>query len=56
MAVEPTYEDNDYIHEDHNDPKFDDCRAMWPLGGPIAHEKAELEFMYFTGSDMGANI
>ena len=41
VAVEPTYEDDDYIHEDHNDPKFDDCRAMCPDGGPMPHEKAE---------------
>ena len=33
MAVEPSYEDDDYTHEDRTDPKFDDCRAMWP-GGP----------------------
>ena len=56
VAVEPTYEDDDYIHEDHQDLKFDDCRTMRPGGGPIPHEKAELEFIYFTGSDMGANI
>ena len=56
MAVEPTYEDDDYIHEDHTDSKSDDCRAIWFCGGPIAHEKAELEFVYFTGSNMGANI
>ena len=29
---------------------------MWPRGGPMAHEKAELELVYFTGSKMGANI
>ena len=56
VSIEPTYEDDDYIHEDHNDSTFDGCRAIWPRGGPMAHEKAELEFVYFTGSDMGANI
>ena len=56
MAAEPSYEDDDYAHEDHTDPNFDDCCTMWPDGGPMPHEKAELEFVYFTGSDMGANI
>ena len=60
VASEPSYEDDDYAHVDHTDPKFDDCRDMWPNsssdGGPMPHEKAELEFVYFTGSDMGANI
>ena len=56
MASEPSYEDDDYAHEDHTDPKFDDCRAMWADGGPMPHEKVEFEFVYFTGSNMGANI
>ena len=56
VAAEPLYEDTNYAHEDHTDPMFDDCRVMWPDGGPMPHEKAELEFVYFTGSDMGANI
>ena len=56
VATEPLYEDDDYAHEDHTDSKFDDCRAMWPGGGPMPHEKAELEIVYFTGSNSGANI
>ena len=56
VTSEPSYNDDDYAHEDHTDSKFDDCRAMWPNGSPMPHEKAELEFVYFTGSDMGANI
>ena len=50
------YEDDAYFHVNHNDPIFDDCRAMWPGGGPMPHEKAELEVVYFTGSDFVANI
>ena len=56
VASEPLYEDYDYAHEDHTDSKFDDCCAMWPDSGPMSHKKAELEFVYFTGSDMDANI
>ena len=56
VAAELLYEDDDYAHEDHTNPNFDECRSMWVRGGPMAHEKVELEFVYFTRSDMGANI
>ena len=55
VATESTHEDDDYDHEDSNNPKCDDCRSMWVYGGPMAHKKAKLEFVYFTGSNMGAS-
>ena len=56
VTVEPTCADDDYIHVNHTDPKFDNCRAGWPGGGPMPHEKGEMEVVYFTGSDFGGKI
>ena len=52
-----TYEDDDYNHVPHTDSRFDACAAGWP--GPITpmpNEKAEVEHVYFCGSDYNNNI
>ena len=54
--VEPSYEEEDYDFINHNDERFEDIHNMWCDGGPMAHEKAELEVEFFTGSDFPGNI
>ena len=57
VTTEPTYENDDYVHVPHTDSRFDACAAGWP--GPITpmpHEKAEVEVVYFSGSDYNDNI
>ena len=54
--VEPFYEYDDYDFIDHNDEQFEDIYNMWCDRGPMAHEKAELEFKFFTGSDFPRNV
>ena len=41
VAREPTYEE--------------DVKKGWPDGGPMPHEKMELESVYFTGSNFTGN-
>ena len=53
--VEPSYEEDDYDFVNHNDEGFEDVYNMWCDGGPMPHEKAELEFEFFTSSDFPKN-
>ena len=55
VAAEPRYGDDDYIPIDHTDPIFEDCHNMWCDGGPMPHEKMEIECVYFTGSNFSGN-
>ena len=55
LAVEPTYDDDDYVYTDYTDPIFDDYHNMWSDGGPMPHEKIDLESAYFTGSNFSRN-
>ena len=54
--TEPSYEDEDYDFIDHNDEQFKPIYNMWCDGGPMPHEKTELEGEFFTGSDFPGNI
>ena len=52
VTTERTYEEDDYDHIPHTHKKFDEVREGWsPEGGPMPHEKAELENPFFTGSE-----
>ena len=55
VAAEPTYADDEYDHVNHTNARFNGCRALWPGGGPMPHEKGEVEVFYFTGSNFGGN-
>ena len=44
--VEPSYEEDNYDFIDHNYERFKDIYNMWCDGGPMAHEKAELNLNY----------
>ena len=39
VSAESTYDDDDYVWVDYNDPRFDDIRAGWPDGGCPPHGK-----------------
>ena len=54
--VEPSYKDDDYDFINYNDEQLKCIYNMWCDGGPMAHEKAELEFEFFTGSDFPGNV
>ena len=43
VALEPTYEEDNYIRVNHTDSMFDDIQKGWPDGGLMPHEKMELE-------------
>ena len=40
VTAEPTYEEDNYIHILHTDPRFDNVRAGWPGPGSLPPEKS----------------
>lgn len=56
LKTELSYEDEDYKHIDHKDPKFDDVYGIWRGAHLMISKKIELEAKLFTGSDYQGNI
>ena len=46
---------DDYVHVPHTDPRFNNVRGGWQGESPMPHEKAEIEHVYFCGSDCSNN-
>ena len=50
VTTERTYEEDDYDHIPHTHKKFDEVRKGYSDGGPMPHEKVEIENPFFTRS------